>query len=192
MKTAKFRELYDFCQTQTPKVKSKSVIDKAVQITEQSPIRTIMDPLDITVIRGYFLSATNTEHPFVRNHGRNVTVLAKGMNPCWQRFVTTKEAMHLFDDDAELTNTEDKFEKLLIEWVMPSAEKGQQILADMKGIWMALACLCPEKNRLEFEVLLTKGQINSYDIALLLKIPELYVPLLFRPQYPAIVERLLR
>lgn len=150
-----------------------------------------MVELDTAVIRGYFLSSKNTEHPFVKSWGANIVVLARGQNHCWERFVNTKELMHLFDEDGEPTDSADKFEQLLTEWEVPEENLSPQKRSENKAFWMALACLCPESHRLSFEVQREKGHIDNYGIALQLKIPEQYVPFLFVPYYRSIVDSLI-
>lgn len=183
MNKVQFNQLYEFCQTLQPKVKRNDVINKIREITGAAGIRTVILVLDTAVLRGFFLRADNEEHPLVKKMGHNVIVLAKGMNECWERFVNVKEAMHLLDVGRELTDSKEKFETLLDDWCGPGDVDHIQQMADIMGMWMALACLCPEKNRLEFRSLLDRQQIDHYGIALKLKIPEYYVPFLFRPEY---------
>ncbi len=181
MNHQQFRTLFDHCQTLTPKISRNAIINKIKEITGVEKIRTIKVTLDTTVTRGFFLRATNVEHELVKATGFNVVAIARGLNDCWERFVNVKEAMHLFDDDGDLVDTAEKFEQLLNDFSSPTLTTSPQTASDLLGIWMALACLCPEKSRLEFEALVAKGQIDNYGIALRLKIPKYYVPLLFRP-----------
>jgi hypothetical protein len=188
-----FKDLYVFCQTLNPKVSRRLIEKKTLEITSVPKVSAMMTTLDITVCRGFFLSAKNKEHPVVKQFGCDVIVLARDQNYCWERFVYTKELMHLFDKDDEPTDTALKFEKLLADLEVPSAtsEPSKQLISERKGIWMALACLCPEKNRIEFEELLNNNYIDNYGIALKLRIPEQYVPLLFQSRYNAIIKTLL-
>lgn len=188
----RFAELHDFCQTLTPKVKRNLVINKVKELARVEKVRTIAATLDTSVTRGYFLHASNTDNEFVKQNGFHVIVLARGLNPCWERFVNVKEAMHLLDDQEEAIDSREKFDQLLNYWESPATATNPtpQTLSDIKAMWMALACLCPEKSRLEFEVLLNKGQIDNYGIALKLRVPELYVPMLFKPEYKQAIEAL--
>lgn len=191
MNKEQFKVLYEHCQTLHPKVKRNVVINKVREITGAASIRTVMLVLDTTVVRGFFLSAENTAHKLVGELGKNVIVLAKDMNECWERFVNVKEAMHLLDDGDDVTDSKEKFETLLDDWGdlgAPPGEGHQQKTSDVIAMWMALACLCPETYRQEYETLLNKKQIDYYGIALQLKIPEFYVPLLFRPEYQVFLD----
>ena len=187
----KFRELYDYCQTLSPKVSRNDVIRKIKELANVDRLRVMKAALDITTIRGYFLSAKNVNHPIVKAHGTDVIVLARGLNECWDRFVQTKEAMHLLDTEEATVSSAEIFEGLLNDFETPSAQPNQQLISDWSAIWMALACLCPEKDRLSYESLRNKKQIDDYGIALQLKIPEQYVPLLFRREYRMIIDNLL-
>lgn len=190
MKHSQFKELHDYCQTLAPKVSRNSIIEKLKSITGIDKIQTVIATLDTKVTRGYFLSASNTEHPLIKDRSYTVVVLARGLNDCWQRFVHVKEVMHLLDDDGELTDSAEKLEKLLNDFSSPPLEISPLGQSDWLGIWLALACFCPEKSRLEFHALLNENQIDNYGIALKLKIPEQHVPLLFRPRYLDIVKML--
>lgn len=188
----KFKVLYDYCQTLEPKISRRDLEIKTLEITGVEKIKVVKTTLDISVCRGFFVSAKNTENRFVQMLGCDVIVLARGQKYCWDRFVYTKELMHLFDNDDEPTDSEDKFEKLLTDLEVPSAinAASKQVISEYNGFWMALACLCPEVNRLEFESLRDKKHIDDYSIALKLRIPEQYVPLLFQPRYKKIVDAL--
>jgi len=187
-----FKELYDYCQTLNPKVSRKLILEKTLQITGVTKVKAVKTGFDTSVCRGVFLSAQNTEHSIVKQLGCNVILLARDQKYCWERFVYTKELMHLFDSDDEPTDTPDKLEKLLTDLEVPSANgtQSKQTTSEIKGFWMALACLCPEKNRLEYKLLREKNHIDDYGIALKLRIPEQYVPMLFQERYERIVQYL--
>lgn len=187
MQLDKCRELYKYCQSLSPKVKRNAIIDKIKELSNENLI-AMKTSLDTTVVRGYFLSASNVEHPFVKKNGRNVVVLARDLNECWERFVNVKEAMHLLDSPDAFTDDEDKFELLLNEFVSPSGGQSELLMSEAMAMWMALFCFCPEKDRLALGTLREKRQIDDYGIALKLKIPEFYVPMLFGQQYPKVLE----
>ena len=180
MASQAFKTLYEHCQTLEPKVSRKAVIDKIKSITGQN-VRVIKTSLDTSQVRGFFLSVTQKDHPWVRDNGYNVIVLARGLNTCWERFISVKEAMHLLDEEVSLVKTAEEFEDLLTSWTPQAANAEVSIpqqMSDLEGMMMALACLCPEHKRLEFIDLTSKSQIDNYGIALQLKIPEAFVPVL--------------
>lgn len=149
--------------------------------------------MDISVCRGMYLSAQNTNNRFVQQHGNHVIVLARELkeNYCWSRFIFIKELMHLFDDPKEATDSGDAFDKLLSELSGPGTESSYQFQSELKCFWMALAAFCPEENRREFEKQRADGHIDNYGIALQLRIPEQYVPRLFENRYRVIIDQLI-
>lgn len=151
----------------------------------------IKTTLDTDRCRGFFLSAQNTDHPFVRQHGTTVIVLARSLNKCWERFVFVKELMHLFDGSIEMTDTGEAFERQLSELQFGGPDLQPQTLSEFHCFWMALACLCPEHIRTKFAVDRDAGRIDDYAVALQLRIPQLYVPRLFEDRYDRMMERLL-
>lgn len=187
-----FRTLYEYCQTLEPKIKRKQILDKVLEITGVETVKPVVTTLDTTKVRGFFISVNNKEHPLVRQLGCNVIVIARGLNKCWDRFVFVKELMHLFDSEEEMTASDLLFEQLLTEFeISQPGEFSRQTVSDVRAFWMALACFCPENNRLEFIEQLNKGHIDHYGIALRLRIPQLYVPHLLRPNFNGIVTSLL-
>lgn len=188
-----FKKLFDHCQTLQPKVSTKEIKTKAIELTGAKNVCVVKDTLDTTKVRGYFLSVRDEGSWLVRAYGCNVVVLARGMNECWDRFIQTKELMHLFDEEAVKTSTPDQLRALLgdFEALEPSQDHSPQYASELKSFWMALACLCPEPARLDFLEQFKKGHIDHYGIALKLKIPEQHVRQLFRPNYRQIVESLL-
>lgn len=194
MRKDQFKSLYEYCQTLEPKVSRTKILKHTLEVTSKS-VKDIKTTMDTSISRGFFYSSANTNQRIVQQLGCNVIVLARGQKYCWDRFIYTKELMHLFDDSNESTNSAEKFEKLLVELEAAPPTGGtmsDQSLSEFNGFWMALACLCPENNRLEFENQRNKKHIDDYGIALLLKIPELYVPLLFIPQYRNFIDTLLK
>jgi hypothetical protein len=188
-----YKELYDYCQTLQPKVSRRHILRKTLEITGIDQVKSIKTSLDIEKCRGFFLSANNTEHRIVQQLGKNVIVLARDLNYCWERFVFTKELMHLFDNDQEKTDSSEKFNDLLTEFelLQPMEKRSGPFNSDIEAFWKALACLCPEKNRLEYVATIDKGHLDHYGVALQLRIPRQYVHQLFHPNFKQIVDVLL-
>lgn len=185
-----YARLYEYCQTLQPKISRTLILNKTLEITAIEQVKSIKTGVDTGVFRGMFLSATNTNHRIVEQLGCNVIVLARGQTYCWERFVYTKELMHLFDTPDQLADTHLKLDTILGEFEMPSASD-PVAESEYLGFWMALACLCPEKNRLEFEDAVSKNHTDYYSIALQLRIPEQYVPFLFQERYRHIIDDLI-
>lgn len=180
-----YQEFHKFAQTLTPKIQRNNLRDKVLELTGIPKIRTAMTPLDPTVCRGFYLSAKNQSNTLVKQHGCHLIVLPqKGiLNPCWERFVYVKELMHAFDDPAEATDSGNAFETVLNELQSGGSEISPQTKSELKCFWMALASLCPEVHRAEFEVQRRAGHIDDFGIATKLKIPKQYVPHLFSQRF---------
>ncbi len=191
MSNNKFKELYNYCQQFQPKISRKLIKDKALDLTGAGKIAVVKSGLDINDCRGFYLSAGNKEARIVQQIGSNVIVLARDLNYCWERFVFTKELMHVFDSEDEKTSSPELLEHLLAELDTPSSlERSKQMVSEIKGFWMALACLCPEKNRQDFLAQKQKGHLDDYGVALQLRIPQQYVSNLFTPNFSDIVAEL--
>jgi hypothetical protein len=187
-----FRELYDFCQTLEPKVKRNVIVAKVQELTGIGEITVIKQALDVAKIRGFFISASNSDAQFVRQTGKNVIVLARDQNECWDRFVTIKELMHLFDTPEQTTSTGDQLAHLLTEFEVAKPQPSSQYVSEVKSVWMALACLCPEPHRVSFAEQIAKGHESTYGVALKLKIPERHVRNLVSPAFGNIMTAILQ
>lgn len=145
--------------------------------------------MDISVARGLFLKPTNTNHPLVKQFGGNIIVTARGMNSCWDRFVYTKELMHLYSTGNQCADSGDKFETLLSELSSHPASLSEPFADELECFWRALAIICPEVRRQEFKRKLDANEISEYDVALQLKIPQIYVSRLFWSRFDEFLER---
>jgi hypothetical protein len=97
--------------------------------------------------------------------------------------------MHLFDCLDEQTPTAESFTSLLTEFVvtLPDSQESKAMSSEVRALYMALACLCPEQRRLEYAQQYASGQVDLYNIAVQLRIPQQYVPHLLLPQFPEII-----
>jgi len=101
-----YKDLYEYCQTLTPKISRNTIKNKALELSGVPSVRIVKTGLDTTICRGFYLSAKNNNHRLVQQLGSHVIVLARdGLNYCWERFVVVKELMHLFDDPISATDT---------------------------------------------------------------------------------------
>ncbi|RFF51740.1 hypothetical protein D0A35_05660 [Xanthomonas campestris] len=97
--------------------------------------------------------------------------------------VQVKELMHLFDTPTQLVGTPEDLEALVSDLALAvplSTEAGR---SEALALWRALGVLCPEAQRQEFLRKRNLGAITDLEIAEQLKIPERYVPHLFRPNF---------
>lgn len=185
-----FSELYKYCQTLTPKVSKKSIRDKVKEITGEFPI-LIKTSLDTSTSRGFFVSADNNESKYHQMiGGRNAIIIARGMNDCWERFVYTKELMHVFDKQSEYVGSSEELKNVLNGFEIHMLNGSESFLSETIAFWRALCCLCPEESRQEFIKLHSKGHIDNYGIALQLRIPEQYVPLLLDNRFSDTIKKI--
>ena len=109
-----YRELYEYCQTLTPKISTTLIKEKTLAVTGVSNIRHVDSNMEgYESIKGYYLSAEDNENTrLVQQCGCDVIVLERGLNGCWGRFVFTKELMHLFDKESEYAKTYDELRRI--------------------------------------------------------------------------------
>jgi len=187
-----YKDLYNFSQSLEPTISRRKLYLKVCELSGIQVIKTVKTTLDEEITRGFYLSAANTDHHLVRLMGGHVIVLSRALNYCWERFVYTKELMHVFDDPKEASDTGDAFEAQLDELSGPAGPSpSPQYNAEILAFWKALAVLCPESDRKAFREQRRRGQIADYDIALKLRIPERYVPRLFESRYDRILKDIL-
>lgn len=178
-----FKDLYEHVQTMDIHINRNEIKAKAIEISGVDDVKVVRAGLDTQVCRGFWLTPTNEDHHLVKQYGCHVAVTARGLNRCWDRFVTVKEMMHLFDGEQQRTGNADQFEDLLSEFSSPMIQTSSQMVSEIDAFWRALSVLCPEKYRQEFFELKEKQSIDNYEIALRLRIPEQYVPRLFEARY---------
>lgn len=161
-------------------IRQNDVRESVLSLSGISQVRYLMSQLDISVCRGMYLSPRNMDHQFSKQFGGHIIVIARGLNKCWQRFVFVKELMHMLDGVSEHTDKGDIFERMLFELPAPAQNQNcEQAKSEITAIYKALGVLCPEVFREKFKFQRKSGQITDHYIALQLKIPEIYIPILF-------------
>ena len=184
-----FSTLYDYCQNLQPKVSTKKIADKVKEIRGKCP-KIIKTSGDNGILRGFFVSSDNLTHNVYKNLGTDIIFINRELNHCWYRFVYTKELMHIFDSPLEHVNTDECFKTLLSDFEVQSPiNNNAPFNSETLAFWRALSCLCPEKSRQEFLIAYTKGHIDTYGIALQLRIPEQYIPKLLDNNFLKIIEK---
>lgn len=148
--------------------------------------------LDPSICRGLYISLSSS-HPYARQFGCDVVVVSRQLaenNYCWDRYITVKEMMHIFDGVAEACDTGEKFDALLAEFSMgDNPNKGEpHIVSETTCFWRALGLFCNERNRKDLLGKTLSGELTHYDVALRLRIPEAYVQFLFHPNFSGIIE----
>lgn len=193
---ASYKELYDHCQSLDHPVSRRKIRDKLFELTDRRIAITISSSLKAKDVRGMFLSI-ESENAWVRQHGCDVVVISRDIayrppvgNYCWDRFITVKEMMHLFDTDEECSDTGDKFDEIISSFFMTWDSSSPIVNSENKGFLRALGVLCSEKNRLNLAQDVRAGNMTHYDVALKLKIPEQYVPNFLSDKYLNAIEQL--
>lgn len=147
---------------------------------------------DPTTIRGLVVWAVPSNDPmFRRCNGEPLIKVARELTPAWQRLVIVKEVMHYFDTDLEKVTTAQEFEELVSEFSSEKPEDSPAMASEIRALWRALAALCPESLRQQYQRRRTAGEIDDEQIARELKIPIEYVPHLFDPGFKQLVLKLL-
>lgn len=189
-----YRQLYEFAQEFEPPAKRNDIRDRLLQLNGVGRLPMVRTKMDHRICRGAYLSAKNTEHRLVQQLGGHVVLVARDLPKEWERFIYIKEMMHTFDDPDEAVDSGEEFENLLREWAGPgsSGEWSNQLASEVNCFWMALAVICPEAKRLEYAKGREQGHIDDYELSLQLKIPEQYVPNLFRDEWLETIADLLK
>ncbi len=189
-----YRDLYEFCQTikQVP-VSTKTIEEKIKEFFPSLSYKVIVSGLDITRVRGFFLSSENSDHPFVRQAGgSNVIVLARGLDENWRRFIKVKELMHVFDQGLDRVNAGADLETLLLEMFEPAGNgKSTFLRSDARAVVMALALFCPESIRAHLVAEVNDGKLTAEDMASRLRLPNHLAHALLRDNYKQLVSKVM-
>jgi hypothetical protein len=190
-----YRDVYAYCQTLHPPISRNAIKAKLLELIPEPGIKVIASGLDVSLVLGYYISASNIDSRFVQQAGgRNVIVFARDLDDKWQRFVTVKEMMHMLDDPLETTNSESELEALLADFC-GSSETGEmtpQMRSEVQCFWMAIGLLCPEHERVSLQQQRDAEVISDDEISDFLNVPIKYVPAFFHHRYKEIIDRLIR
>lgn len=192
-----YEDLYNFCQLQPAPVSRKIIRQKLQEITGRRIAFTVSSNLNPRDVRGMFLSVESS-NAWVTQHGCDVVVLSRkiyaktlGGNYCWDRFITVKEMMHLFDTKEEMSDTGEKFDEILSAFFMTYNGSSPVVSSEIKGFWRALGVLCPERIRQEYAQNVRGGSMTNYDVALKLRIPEQYIGQLLSDKFVLLKDSIL-
>jgi hypothetical protein len=114
-------------------------------------------------------------------------LFAENMSLCWRRFACCKEMMHILDGAAQSTATREAIEKLTFDLVSPRVNgagyNNPPLDADRSAELKALCVLAPIKTIEKLRAKYADGSRTAYDIAVFLRLPQVYISFLFSPQY---------
>ncbi len=126
----------------------------------------------------------DSPRPYVETEHYTKVYYSQHANECWQRFICCKELTHTLDLPQNRTNTKSDIEALINQLTnLGAQEPGAQTLADVNGAARALVLLAPlGVINLLRDAYKTKVK-SRYEIALFLKIPEVFIDYLFSDNY---------
>ncbi|MDW2979951.1 MAG: hypothetical protein WBG81_07520 [Rhodanobacter sp.] len=186
-----FAALYEYCQSLAVPIGQNAVREKVCELTGRTGLIRVMcsNQLADEVMWGCIVWPGTVKHPYAQFcNGEPLIVVARGLDERERRFVVVKELMHLFDEALERVSTPQEFEELLTHMSAPAPDgRSAAMQSEANCMWMALTVMCPEAMRQDLQRKREAGEIGDVDIAERLKIPEVYVPLLFVPNFKQIV-----
>lgn len=181
-----FRELYDYRQGLGQKLEIRDIRVKLRDMSGRA-VEVVKTQLAREFLLGYYISGRNEDCLFIgTTPGASVVVLSSELNECWARFVELKELLHLLDDPWHSTNSAAELEDLILNMTPGQKNMNNQVRSEYACMWVAIALMCREEDRIEFARLREAGQISDYEIALQLKMPERFVPALFSKDFKEI------
>lgn len=191
-----YASLYDYCQELTVPVSRADIVPKVVELARRprGPLIMLrgMDPQKLAGFTVWPGPDADPHNVYVKwGRGEPVIVVARDLNYCWKRFVVIKELMHYFDRPLEKVTNAADFAALVSEFSGPQIDRSNAMGSEVRALWMALGVICPENLRQQLESRRLHQQISDMDIAQMLKMPVVYVPLLFQPHYKQLIANLL-
>lgn len=185
-----YAQLYDDIQQIHGKISTRYIRERIVALTRITRIKERWSgELDPRYMRGFYLEGPHGP-PMNLGTNESIIVLARELDQHMRRLVLTKELMHAFDEESELTDTPDKFDAQVERFCDPTTEMSSQFKAETKAFWRALGVLCQEQRRLLLKEQLEKGEISLAVVGAALQIPAQYARNLFRPDFLKIMKTL--
>lgn len=183
-----YAALHAYCQQLAIPISRKKLYPKIRELCEIDKFRVCKTGMCVDDILGFFVSP-GSDIAALPNWTPEVpvVVISRSLNHCWERFVTIKELMHLFDGELEKVGAGEELESLITEMVGPQPDRSIAMLSEIRAFWRAMGIMCPEGKRQEFRRMRDAGKITNLEIATQLLMPELHVPSLFDQNYKAII-----
>lgn len=187
-----FSKLYAEVQQQQGRISTKWLRERAIALSHITAIKEQWSSvMDDHAIRGLYIEGP-LGPPVPLNENQALIVLARSMctrpdGPHWRRMVLTKELMHVFDEKDEKADSPETFDRQIEKFADPNAAISPQFVAEAKAYWRALAVLCQEEKRREFERQVAASEISFEVVAVTLHLPVLYVRELLRTDFGSII-----
>lgn len=169
---------------------NRDVVPLVKTHSSQDVVEFVRAELDTEISFGHCIRYREKSLPYSESDWTIEVRYADSLNVCWQRFVCCKELMHAFDPPEAHTNTAAKFTELVTNLELESVVDKPAILAERSAVWKAMAVLAPSRLISTFDDAYKKGLVSDYEIALILRIPEFYVPHIMSEGFDDIVKAL--
>lgn len=182
-----FSELYKFANGLTGDFVSveelkKFIIQKHPEIEKVNFWPVELDP---NISLGHMIYERERSSPYDAPFKVASIRFERKQNRCWARFICCKELMHVFDNAPQSVTSREKFLQLMGELQNRplEADMSEMFKSELNAEWMALVVLCPERLREALRPRWEKKELVDYDVALQLRIPEIFVRGLMGPSY---------
>ena len=127
-----YSQLYDDIQAVHGKISTNYLRERIVALTRITRIKeqwsSELDPLYMS---GFYMEGHHGP-PINIGENESIIVLARGLDKHMRRLVLTKELMHAFDADEELTDTPEKFDAQVEQICDPTTEISPQFKAETR------------------------------------------------------------
>lgn len=147
----------------------------------QERICFIKAQIDSTILRGYITQYTTRNAVYCNDTERCSDIYySSELNICWERFVCCKEMLHIFDLKNEMASNKGDVKKLLTDITSPLPPDHKnislQLITEHICEFITIEVLFPKSLRDKISPYYENGKLSAYEIALLARIPEYYVP----------------
>ena len=142
------------------------------------------DELPVSDLRG-FIVRHGLEAQNCIDH-RYTIVLAEGMDPFMERFVTIKELMHCYFEagDGTATYNEIVLDAHLRQFFGQSASsQSAHVQAEYTAFWMAMGVLCPERQRADYRRKCEADELTIAEVSQMLQAPDHIIRRFLSDQY---------
>ena len=171
-----FTDLYNFAENSSERPISVESLRREIVADHHWVGDVKLYPVDIdpAVALGLLVFEKDRSSPYDESYTVACIRYYRGLDrdEPMRRFVCCKELMHLFDGEAQQTNTRTRFIRLLSEFeALPLPQDVSEMYkSEINAQWMAVLALCPQRLRLELRPKYPH-ELDAPAIARLLKIP---------------------
>jgi len=151
--------------------------------------------LDPDRVRGLIYASNLETHGGLESLDYNI-IIADGMSPAEERFVTIKELMHCYFAPVSknvkyLTGTEIALENHMSVFFENATAESAQNQAEKMALWMAIGVLCPERDRQTIMTGLKDDKTTIEAECGILKVPTTQVKALISKVYDVEIAKLI-